>query len=326
MKLDPAPLAGLHHVTAICGDPQRNADFYAGTLGLRLVKRTVNFDDPGSYHLYYGDVVGSPGTLITFFAWTGLPPLADARGRSGAGQIAQASFRVPELGPWIDRFAGAGVDFDAPARRFDEEVLGFRDPDGLSLELVARPGPTRTPWEEGPVDPEHAVRGLEGVTLRLSRVDAALTRLLEALGMAPVGVEGLRRRFRLAPGAGGATLDLLAAPQDHPGRPGIGTIHHLALRTGSAEDQRVWRERLFEAGAEPTPVVDRQYFESIYFQIPGGVLFEIATDPPGFTVDESSTSLGGALRLPPWLESRRRVIEARLPVLRPPRVPREAVP
>jgi glyoxalase family protein len=306
------PIAGIHHVTAMAGDPQANVDFYTGVLGLRLVKKTVNFDDPGTYHLYYGDELGHPGTILTFFPW----PLA-RRGVQGAGQATVTSFSVPEgsLGFWTDRLSRHGVACDSPRRRFDEEVLTLLDPDGLRLELVARAGDGRTPWQGGPVPPEHAVRGFDGVTLTEWNPEVTAGVLSGTLGFRRVGEEGDRARFEAGPGGAGTRVDLLAAPTAARGHVSAGTVHHVAFRAADEADQLAWREAVADSGLHVTPVLDREYFHSIYFREPGGVLFEIATDPPGFTRDEPVESLGTALKLPPWLEPSRSRIEAALPPL-----------
>lgn len=313
-------IPGIHHITAICGDPQRNVDFYMGVLGLRLVKRTVNFDDPGTYHLYYGDGLGSPGTIMTFFAWL-LPPMVQANARPGNGQITATPFRIPPdaLDFWVDRLIDAGVDFDGPHPRFDEQVLSFADPDGLPLELVARSaGPVPAPWDEGPVAVEHAIPGFAGATMSLDGYERTARLLTETMGLQPAGEEGSRFRFRVGAGDGAAMIDLLCRPEGEPGRMGIGAVHHIAWRATSAEQQLEWRDVLVRAGRDVTPVLDRSYFTSVYYREPGGVLFEIATDPPGFTVDESAEELGTHLKLPPWLEPRRERLEAKLPALRLP--------
>jgi glyoxalase family protein len=321
---NPPAMPGIHHITAICGDPQRNVDFYVGLLGLRLVKRTVNFDDPGSYHLYYGDGLGSPGTIMTFFAWI-LPPTATARGRQGTGQITATAFCIPasSLDFWVDRLAGAGVDFQGPVERFGEPVLSLRDPDDLPLELVAgEAGASPAPWRDGPVAMEHAIRRFAGATISLAEPGPTARLLTEAMGFRPSGREGSRSRFQVGEGDDAARIDLLERPGGEPGRVGVGSVHHIAWRAQSAEEQLDWRARLGDAGLQVTPVRDRNYFESIYYREPGGVLFEIATDAPGFTVDESPEELGSRLKLPPWLEVRRDRIEARLPELRIPAVHR----
>jgi glyoxalase family protein len=313
-------MPGIHHITAICGEPQRNIDFYAGLLGLRLVKKTVNFDDPGSYHLYYGDGLGSPGTVMTFFAWI-LPPMVTARARQGTGQITATPFWIPaaSLDFWVDRLAAADVDFDGPTHRFGEPVISLVDPDDLPLELVARPGGTlRAPWKVGPVPTEHAIRRFSGATLSLAGYERTARLLTETMGFREVGSEGTRFRFQVGEGDDAAMIDLLCQPEGDPGRMGIGAVHHIAWRTPSREQQEQWRGVLAKAGYDVTPVLDRNYFESIYFREPGGVLFEIATDPPGFTADESPEELGTHLKLPPWLEPRRDRIEAWLPEVRLP--------
>jgi glyoxalase family protein len=311
-------IPGIHHVTAICGDPQRNADFYVGVLGLRLVKKTVNFDDPGSYHLYYGDGLGSPGTLMTFFAWI-LPPMVTAKGRQGTGQIIAAPFRIPEvsLDFWVDRLAATGMDFDGPESRFGEPVISLLDPDGLPLELVARgAGAPPAAWLDGPIPVEHSIRGFAGATLCLHGSERTAALLEETLGFVQVGREGARFRLRVGEGDGAALIDLLVRPEGNPGRVGIGAYHHVAWRASTAHEQERWRALLVDAGYGVTPVLDRNYFQSIYFREPGGVLFEIATDSPGFTADEPAEKLGTDLKLPQWLEPRRERIAPRLPEIR----------
>lgn len=312
---------GIHHVSAICSAPQRNIDFYAGLLGLRLVKKTVNFDDPGSYHLYYGDGLGSPGTIMTFFAWI-LPPMVSARARQGTGQVTATAFQVPEpsVDFWIDRLVGAGVDFDVPETRFGEVVISFLDPDGLPLELVARSGgAARQTWSGSSVPARHAIRGFAGATLCLDGYEHTARLLTEVMGLGAGGQEGSRFRTRAGEGGHAVTIDLHCQPEGEPGRMGVGAVHHIAWRARTSEEQLAWRRVLAEAGLDVTPVLDRNYFQSIYFREPGGILFEIATDSPGFTVDEAPEELGSSLCLPAWLEPQRARIEARLPELRPAR-------
>lgn len=289
------PIAGIHHVTALASDPQANVDFYTGVLGLRLVKRTVNFDDPGTYHLYYGDETGRPGTIMTFFPW----PMA-RRGVLGAGQATVTSFSVPQgsLGYWTERLGKLGVPFEDPRPRFGEEVLTMLDPDGLKLELVAR--------AEGR---GHEVQGFDGVTLTEWNPEVTAEVLTGTLGFRPAGQQGDRFRFE----AGASRVDVVAAPASVRGHISAGTVHHVAWRAADGADQIAWREAVAESGLYVTPVLDRQYFHSIYFREPGGVLFEIATDPPGFTLDEPAESLGSSLKLPPWLEPERKRIEQALP-------------
>src|SRR5437660_529247 len=308
-------LPGIHHVTAISADVQANVDFYAGLLGLRLVKTTVNFDDPGSYHLYYGDELGRPGSAMTFFVWPGAP-----RGRQGTGQVTATAFSVPaaSLDFWAARLEAADVAAEPRQRRRGDEVLPFRDPDGMRLELVAAPEPdSREPWARGPVPAEHAIRGFHSVTLTLAGYEETERLLTGTLGFEPAVSERDRSRFR-ARGEAGRVVDLLSMPDAPSSLTAAGTVHHVAWRTPDDAQQLAWREAVAKAGHDVTPVLDRQYFHSIYFREPGGVLFEIATDTPGFTVDEPADRLGTGLRLPPRLEAVRRELEARLPAFRVP--------
>lgn len=301
--------AGIHHVTAIAEDPQENVDFYTGVLGLRLVKKTVNFDDPGSYHLYYGDALGNPGTIMTFFSWPGA-----SRGRIGTGQVSATSFAVPEdsLGYWTERLLQHGVRFERPKKRFDETVLAFSDPDGLAVELVTRPGTDGgNVWERSPVPAEHAIRGIPGVTLSEQAGGVTANLLASFLGFEKVEEEDGRARYLTSPG--GSFADILEQPGGPLGRTAVGTVHHVAWRAPDDETQEAWREEIAARGLYVTPVLDRKYFHSIYFREPGGVLFEIATDPPGFTVDEDPDHLGESLKLPPWLESEWEQIQEALP-------------
>lgn len=302
-------ILGIHHVTAIAGDPQQNINFYAGTLGLRLVKRTVNFDDPGTYHFYYGNEQGAPGTILTFFPWRGVQ-----RGRQGTGQATTTSFSIPEasFGFWVDRLTSHAVEYDKPARRFDEQVLGFRDRDGLALELVAHAGENRDGWEHGDVPAEHAIRGFHTVTLCVDKLEDTANLLTATMGFRKVREEGNLLRYAVGDGGAGALVDVQHAPEFWQGVVAGGTVHHVAWRTESDEAQLAWRRKITEAGLNVTPVQDREYFHSIYFREPGGILFEIATDPPGFTVDEAADELGTALKLPPWLEQSRAEIERTL--------------
>jgi glyoxalase family protein len=306
----------IHHITAIAGDPQRNLDFYAGTLGLRLVKLTVNFDDPGTYHFYFGDETGRPGSILTFFPWPEGP-----RGRQGTGQVGTVSLAVPpaSLGYWIERLLQHGIRYDGPTRRFDEQVLPFSDPDGLLLELVATPRVARVdPWRDGPVPAEHAVRGLHGGTIWEDGDRGTAEFLTRFLGFRQVGEEGNRLRLESASEGPGSVVDLRRVPGFWAGAGGVGTVHHVAFRSPSDEAQLAQRARLEEAGVDATPVIDRRYFHSVYFLEPGGVLFEIATDPPGFTLDEAPADLGTHLKLPPMYEPMRERIERTLPPVRLP--------
>jgi glyoxalase family protein len=296
-------IEGIHHVTALAGPPQQNLDFYGGVLGLRLVKTTVNFDDPGTYHFYFGDPVGSPGTILTFFPWPGA-----SRGRIGNGQVTATSFRAAKgsLDAWQERLAASDADVAGVTERLGEHVLSFRDPDGLQLEIVEWDGESHT---HGP----DVLHGFSGVTLELEQTEWTMRLLVETLDFIPVGEERDRLRFR-APGEGpGVVFDLVRRPGARRGSVGVGVVHHVALRVPDENAQQAWRERLIEAGLHVTEVADRTYFRSIYFREPGGVLFELATDAPGFLVDEPEEALGDALMLPPWLEPRRAEIERRLP-------------
>jgi glyoxalase family protein len=304
-------ILGIHHVTAIASDPQRNVDFYAGTLGLRMVKVTVNFDDPETYHFYYGDETGRPGTILTFFPWPG-----SLRGRRGTGQTTAVAFSVPQgsLDFWTDRLTKAGVKVDKPQERLGDTVLTAYDPDGLLIELIAHEGAEVRPgWPGGPVPMQYAVRGFHGVTL--SEGDPMATALLmeSVLGFEAVAEEDNRVRFQIGEGGAGTYVDILHLPGTAPGLVSAGTIHHVAYRTPNGDEQESWRELLYRVGAHPTNIRDRQYFQSIYFREPGGVLFEIATDTPGMTYDETLENLGSDLQLPPQYEGLRSGLERSLP-------------
>jgi glyoxalase family protein len=310
-------ITGLHHVTAIASDPQRTLDFYVGLLGLRFVKRTVNFDDPASYHFYFGDARGNPGTILTFFAWPGA-----RRGIRGTGQIEAPAFAIPpdSVGYWLDRFKGHHVPAEKALARFGEGVLRFADPDGLVIELIVSISSAGfEPWADSTVPVEHSLRGFHGVSIALEGYEQTAKLLTETFGYRLV--EQLNNRFRLAaPSEAGAgrIVDLLCTPDGSPGRVAAGSVHHVAFRARDDAEQLVWRERLVDLGYNVTPVIDRTYFHSIYFREPGSVLFEIATDPPGFTLDESLDELGNQLRLPPWLEPTRSQVEEVLPAIKVP--------
>ena len=304
------PIRGIHHVTAIASDPQRNLDFYTEVLGMRLVKKTVNFDDPGTYHLYFGDGVGSPGTILTFFPW----PMAE-RGRPGVGQVTVTSFSVPEqsLGYWEKRLLSAGTPVERSGKRFDEEVLTFADPDGLKLEIVGHAG-AKVPQapRSAAVPEELVIRGFYAVTLCEQGFEAT-AEVLRAMGFCALAEQGNRFRFDVGEGGAGARVDVLCEAEGRYGRVSAGAVHHVAWRVADDESQRAWRKRLVEKHLNLTPVIDRCYFHSVYFREPGGVLFELATDPPGFAIDESRETLGESLKLPPWLEPQRKAIEHTLP-------------
>lgn len=303
-------LPGLHHVTAIAADPQRNVDFYTGVLGLRLVKITINYDDPGSYHFYYGDETGRPGSILTFFAWPGGYP-----GRRGTSQVTVTSLSVPEgsLGWWQQHFDRHAVRHDALARRRDEEAMAFYDPDGLPLELVAHRGAEEQEgWQSGSVPLEYGTRGLYSVTLALQDPGRTARLLTETMGFRLLRDEDGRARYVLGEPGCGRTLDILSLPHQPQGVVGVGSVHHVAWRTPTDVQQQAWHEQLTKLRYHVSPVMDRQYFHSIYFREPGGVLFEIATDGPGFTTDEALDKLGASLRLPAWLEPDREQIQRRL--------------
>jgi catechol 2,3-dioxygenase-like lactoylglutathione lyase family enzyme len=307
-------IPGIHHVTAIARDPQANLDFYTGFLGLRLVKLTVNFDDPGTYHLYFGNAAGDPGSILTFFPFVDAAP-----GRAGTGMAAATAFAVPaaSLDYWIERLAGVAHDFDGPVSRFGQQVITLRDPEGLRLELVGAGGDTPG-WDGSQVPAEHAIRHLHGVALCVEASERTRRLLSETFGYETVGEEAGRLRLQARGDGAAGIVDLACEPDLLYGRMGAGTVHHVAFRARDDEEQRAWREQIAALGFNVTPVLDRQYFRSIYFREPGGVLFEIATDPPGFAVDEPVDALGTSLKLPGWLEPRRQGIERLLPSVRLP--------
>ncbi len=301
--------AGLHHVTAIASDPQKNVDFYTQALGLRLIKQTVNFDAPHIWHLYYGDEAGSPASILTFFPWPGVQ-----RGKEGAGLTTATSFSVPaeSIGFWQQRFAKLGIETDAPLIRGDETVITVRDPDGMKLELVGTEGDVRSGWDGvASIPMEHAVRGLHSVTLEQAHLDPTAGMLTGLLGMG-LGAEGANSAvFEMDRGASGALVNVIAGVSDRGLQAG-GTVHHVAFRAPDIDTMTLWQQELSSKGVQVTQIMDRQYFKSIYFREPGGVLFEIATDTPGFDIDEPLLELGKKLKLPPWLEPTREQIEATL--------------
>ncbi|KAB7732119.1 ring-cleaving dioxygenase [Rudanella paleaurantiibacter] len=306
---------GLHHVTTIAGDAQRNVDFYTDILGLRLVKKTINFDAPDVYHLYYGDETGSPGTILTFFPYGRIP-----RGRKGAGQLTYTAFSVPtaSLSYWIDRLNTYSIAFAGPYKRFNETYIRFDDFDGMGIELVANDDDLRTGWATGPVPAQFAIRGFHTVTLNEANPDATIKLLTESMDHRLVAEEAGRFRFVAGPsvaaGSGsGSFVDVQHAAGELRGAQGAGSVHHVAFATDNHQTQVAIRERLIDNGFMPTEILDRNYFKSIYYREPGGVLFEIATNPPGFAIDEPVASLGRELKLPEWYEPRRAQIEAGLP-------------
>jgi glyoxalase family protein len=309
---------GIHHITAIATDPQANVDFYLNVLGLRFVKTTVNFDDPGAYHLYYGNEAGDPGTVLTFFPWPDAP-----KGRVGAGQATSFGFSVPEtsLGWWDQHLTGLGIDHSAPASRGDEEVISFRDPDGIQLEVVAHAGSAPTPpWEQGPIPVSSAVRGFHSLTLTEHDLDPTHAMMEGRLDFRVLDQASGRVRYEAGDGGPGTIVDVVASPTTPRGLTAAGTVHHVAFRAPNLEVEMDWRGELLDQGVQVTEMRDRQYFKSIYFREPGGVLFEIATDEPGFTADEPLLELGRSLKLPPWLEPSREQIQRALPPMKIPAI------
>ncbi len=314
------PISGLHHVTAISGPAQENLDFYAGILGMRLVKKSVNQDDPGTYHLFYADAEGHPGTDLTFFPWAQLAP-----SRDGHGLSTEVSLAVPpgSLSFWAGRLQRYGVAVGNAEVRFGEHVLPLMDPHGLRVALVesassmARPF---TPWEASPVPVEHQIRGLESARMSEARLDVTTSFLEKAMGFRHIGTDNGWLRYGLGEGTSGQYVDVREVPGARRGAWGTGSIHHLAWRVDDDAHQAEVRTSVASGGAQPTPVIDRFWFKSVYFREPGGVLFELATDGPGFAVDEDPAHLGETLVLPPWLEPDRAAIEAALPKLTSPSI------
>jgi glyoxalase family protein len=308
----PTTVQGIHHVTALASDPQKNVDFYTGVLGLRLVKKTVNFDAPDVYHLYYGDEIGHAGTILTFFPFPDASP-----GKRGTGEISAVAFLVPppSLDFWAEHLSRHGVRFDGPFSRFGERFVSFEDPEGMNIELVFSGGGETgdRPWEGSAIPGESAIRRIAGVTLLLRDGGPTGELLTGTLGLRAAGSDGERTRFNAGEGAAESAIDILTSPGTPRGTQSAGSVHHIAWRTPNGEEQQKWRQKIQEAGLFVTDVLDRSYFQSIYFREPGEVLFEIATDPPGFTVDETPAELGTQLKLPPWLEPGRPGIERVLP-------------
>ncbi|GAA5064439.1 ring-cleaving dioxygenase [Roseibacterium beibuensis] len=302
----PKTIPGIHHVTAISGPPQPNVDFFTGLLGQRLVKKTVNFDAPDTYHLYYGDDAGSPGTILTFFPFANAGP-----GRAGAGMASAYAYAVPKGGfdAWMEKLASDAVDFEGPVERFGQRVITLRDPDGAPVELI-----------ETERESADALDGFHSVTLWERDLAPTAKLLTDIFGYQEQGHEtidgGERLRFAVPGDARGTVVDLMRSDAPSIGRQGAGTIHHVAFRAEDDDTQMAWREAVASAGFDVTPQIDRQYFNAIYFREPGGVLFEIATDPPGFAVDEPQETMGQDLKLPPQYESMRDRIEAVLPPLK----------
>jgi glyoxalase family protein len=302
-------VGGIHHVTCIAGDPRENLAFYTGVLGMRLVKRSVNQDAPDTYHLFYADAAGNPGTDLTFFPWPQMPAW-----RKGTGLTVEVDLAVPvsTLGHWRRRLQEHGVEPESEEERFGERALSFRDPHGLHLALVGVEERSFAPWDASPVGEEEQVRGLHSVRLWVR--DSAKTKelLCGPMGLVARGRDQGWERFESGDGGSGTILDLMECPQESRGERGQGAVHHVAWRLPDSDSEMELRELLARAGHRPTPQIDRFWFQSVYFVEPGGVLFELATDGPGFALDEEPEHLGEALILPPWLESERREIEAGL--------------
>lgn len=299
-------ILGLHHVTALASDPQKNVDFYAGILGLRMVKKTINFDAPDVYHLYYGDDLGNPGTIMTFFPYPGL-----VKGRKGKGQLTVTQFSIPEnaLDYWMKRLSKFHIPYEHPQERFDgESFIYLEDHDGLGIELVANTSDERKGFSYGQIPPEHAVKGFYGVSLSQEGYERTAGLLTEQMDHKLIAEKGHRFRFSASEKAGDF-VDILCSPDGLRGLSGSGTVHHLAFATANDHTQQEVRERILQHGLNVTPMLDRQYFHSIYFREPGGVLFEVATNDIGFTYDEPKEHLGESLKLPPWEEAHRKTIE-----------------
>lgn len=299
-------VTGIHHVTALAGEPQRNLDFYTGILGLRLVKKTVNFDAPDVYHFYYGDETGAPGSILTFFPYEGI-----RQGRHGKGMLNVTTFSVPlsSLKYWENRLSQFSINHKPPQERFEGEVvIYFEDPDGLGLELVFNDRDERKGFTYGVIPIEHSIKGFYSVEIGQEGYESTAGLLTEVMDHELIAEKGNRFRFA-ATDAPGNYIDILCSPDSLRGLGGGGTVHHLAFNTANPETQQEVREKISERGLNPTPALDRQYFQSIYFREPGGVLFEIATAEPGFAIDETPEDLGKELKLPPQYESRRNHIE-----------------
>lgn len=300
-------ITGLHHVTALTSDAQKNVDFYAGLLGLRLVKKTINFDAPDVYHLYYGDEEGQPGTILTFFPFNGIP-----KGRKGKGQLTVTSFSIPEkaIDYWMKRLTKFGIPFENPSERFEDEVFIYlEDNDGLGIELIANKSDERKGFSYGQIPIEHAIKGFHSVSLSEDGYERTAGLLTGQMDHTLFKEKGNRFRFS-STGKPGSFVDIICSPEAVRGMGGSGTVHHVAFATQNDQTQLEFREKLLSSGTvDPTPVIDRQYFHSVYFREPGGILFEAATSDIGFTLDEPKEHLGEKLKLPSWEEKNRSEIE-----------------
>lgn len=306
-------ILGIHHITAIAGEAQRNYDFYSKVLGLRLVKKTVNFDDPGTYHFYYGNETGTPGTILTFFPWTHVK-----RGMTGTGMATEIGYSVPadSLDFWARRFDERKVKHDLPLERFGEILLPFRDPDGLNISLIVpAKEDARKPWETSEIKADAATKGFHSITLTLRNATPTAEILTGIFGYKLLKQEGNYYRFVTDAIDNAAIVDIIEAPNEKPGIGAGGTNHHVAFRVKNEEILMAFREKIAARGLNITPKIDRNYFFSLYFREPGGVLFELATDNPGFDADENVNELGTHLKLPVQYEPQREKIEKILPVL-----------
>lgn len=304
---------GIHHVTAIAGNPQRNVDFYTRALGLRLVKQTVNFDAPHIWHLYYGDEQGSPSSILTFFPWPGV-----SQGKDGAGMTSATSFSVPaeSMGFWTGHLSSLGIESELVKGIDGNDLIELRDYDGMRLQLVGTNGDNRSGWDGvGNIPAEHAVKGLHSVELSETVLDPTAYMLQDLLGMSFNGESSGRANFAMADGSSGAQVEVVGGVRDRGFQAG-GTVHHVAFSAPDLATMELWQQELRERGVSVTEIMDRQYFKSIYFREPGGVLFEIATDEPGFATDEPLLELGKKLKLPPWLEPTRDQIQNSLPEIK----------
>lgn len=303
---------GIHHITALAGDAQYNAKFYVESLGMRLVKKSVNQDDPGTYHLFYGNVNGDPGSGLTFFPW----PMA-RQGKPGLGEAVKVALAVPSgsMNYWTERLGEQDIDFEGPYDRFNQQAIGFKDPDLMKLELVFDDTVDDLPgYAGGTVPAEHTIRGFRGTTLFLNRREPTAEALKTLFGFEESAKSGNAWHYTTDAPVGGSVI--IEEGKSRPSANGRGIIHHVAFRAKDDEELKSLREKVLEMGLSPSQVIDRHWFHSVYFRSPGGVLFEIATDGPGYDVDEDPDKLGQKLILPPWLESKREIIEKRLPEIK----------
>ncbi len=303
-------ILGIHHITAMASDAQRNIDFYVSILGLRFVKKSINQDAPDVYHLYYGDEVGSPGTAMTFF-----PFGRSARGTRGNGEISRVGFAVPipSINFWINHLSKNGISFSGPERKYENDIISFLDPDGMMIELVFSDKQVlKFPWKQGPIPVEHAIRNFFGVTMNLASIEDSAAVLNNVLGFHSVFQNGNTHRFLIGKGSDEAAIDIIVNPNIPFARQSAGSVHHIAWRVKDFAAHEEWQHHIEQSGLSPTEVIDRFYFHSIYFREPGGILYEIASDNPGFQVDETLEELGTHLMLPPWYEIHREKIERAL--------------